>query len=249
VADTVVAPYNVVPELDEGVAVVVVEAVAANMGLVAPAPGFLQGLRDACDAVGALLMFDAVITGFRLGAGGATEWSGVQPDLWCFGKVIGGGLPVGAFGAATSIMSHLAPVGSVYQAGTLSGNPLATAAGLAVLAELDADAYARLRRTAEQLADGLTDAFASAGVAAQVPRVGPLVGVFFGDRLPTDADEATASVDLGRYPEFFSGMLRRGIALAPGPYEVMFPSLAHGPAEIERTVTAAAEVAREMGSA
>ena len=129
VADTIVAPYNVVPELDESVSVVCVEPVAANMGLVAPAPGFLQGLRAECDRVGALLLFDEVITGFRLGIGGATTWSGVQPDLWCFGKVIGGGLPVGAFGGRADVLAVLAPLGPVYQAGTLSGNPLATAAG------------------------------------------------------------------------------------------------------------------------
>jgi glutamate-1-semialdehyde 2,1-aminomutase len=118
------------------------------MGLVAPAAGFLQGLREACDRVGALLLFDEVITGYRLAVGGATEWYGVQPDLWCFGKVIGGGLNVGAFGASRAVMSHLAPIGGVYQAGTLSGNPLATAAGLAALELLDADAYARLDATA-----------------------------------------------------------------------------------------------------
>ena len=144
VADTVVLPYNVVPHLDETVAVVCVEPVAANMGLVPPAEGFLAGLRAECDRVGALLLFDEVITGFRLAVGGATEWSGVTPDVWCFGKVIGGGLPVGAFGSSAEVMSNLAPLGPVYQAGTLSGNPLATAAGLAVLSQLDPEAYERL---------------------------------------------------------------------------------------------------------
>ena len=136
VADTEVVPYNVVPELDERVACVIVEPVAANMNLVPPRPGFLEGLRDACSASGALLIFDEVITGFRLGPAGATGWSGVTPDLWCFGKVIGGGLPVGAFGGRRDVMAELAPGGPVYQAGTLSGNPLATAAGLAVLGEV-----------------------------------------------------------------------------------------------------------------
>jgi len=147
-----VHPYNVVPTLDETVAVVIVEPVAANMGLVPPADGFLTGLRAECDRVGALLLFDEVITGFRLGVGGATGWSGVTPDLWCFGKVIGGGLPVGAFGASAAVMSSIAPLGPVYQAGTLSGNPLATAAGLAVLSQLDASAYERLVATATALA-------------------------------------------------------------------------------------------------
>ncbi len=137
VADTVVVPYNVVPDVDDEVACVIVEPVAANMNLVAPRPDFLAGLRAACDAVGALLIFDEVITGFRLGRGGATVWSGVTPDLWCFGKVIGGGLPVGAVGGSRELLSALAPGGPVYQAGTLSGNPLATAAGLAVLSRGD----------------------------------------------------------------------------------------------------------------
>jgi glutamate-1-semialdehyde 2,1-aminomutase len=144
VADTVVAPYNVVPRLDDSVACVIVEAVAANMGLVPPADGFLEGLRAACDAAGALLIFDEVITGFRLGIGGAAAYSGVRPDLWCFGKVIGGGLPVGAFGGRAEVLSVLAPLGPVYQAGTLSGNPLATAAGLTVLQKMTAGSYDRL---------------------------------------------------------------------------------------------------------
>ncbi|MSV91334.1 MAG: aminotransferase class III-fold pyridoxal phosphate-dependent enzyme, partial [Actinobacteria bacterium] len=227
VADTVVAPYNVVPELDESVAVVCVEPVAANMGLVAPAPGFLQGLREACDRVGALLLFDEVITGFRLGVGGATTWSGVQPDLWCFGKVIGGGLNVGAFGASRALMSHLAPLGGVYQAGTLSGNPLATAAGLAALALLDVGAYESLDAIADRLATGMREAFASEGLAAVVPRVGPLVGVFFGDTAPTNFDEADVLARNGIYPKVFHELLTRGVALAPGAYEVLFPSLAH----------------------
>jgi glutamate-1-semialdehyde 2,1-aminomutase len=248
VADTSVLPYNVVPTLDDTVAVVCVEPVAANMGLVAPADGFLQGLRDECDRVGALLMFDEVITGFRLAVGGATETSGVTPDVWCFGKVIGGGLPVGAFGASAAIMSNLAPLGAVYQAGTLSGNPLATAAGLAVLSQLDASAYDRLVATAAALADGLQAAFDRAGVPVTVPRVGPLVGLFFGPDAPTDFDSAAASVAGGRHPAFFHGMLSRGIALAPGPYEVMFPSLAHSEADIALAVEAAGEVADELAA-
>ena len=246
VADTIVAPYNVVPDLDETVAVVCVEPVAANMGLVAPQPGFLQGLREACDRVGALLLFDEVITGFRLCRGGAAEWYGTRPDLWCFGKVIGGGLPIGAFGASTEIMSGLAPLGGVYQAGTLSGNPLATAAGLATLNLLDDDAYQQLEATATALQEGLQDAFAVAGVTAVVPRVGPLVGLFFAEEAPTDFDEARKAADNGLYPPFFHGMLSRGVAFAPGAYEAIFPSLAHTEAEIEATIAAATEVAQEM---
>ncbi len=246
VADTIVAPYNQVPAIRSDVAVVVVEPVAANMGLVPPAPGFLEGLRAACDEAGALLMFDEVITGFRLGVGGASERFGVTPDIWAFGKVIGGGLPVGAFGASRELMGHLSPLGPVYQAGTLSGNPLATAAGLAALAELDADAYGRLEATATRLADGLADAIGSAGVAVQVPRVGPLVGVFFGDTAVTDFPTAQASAESGMYRRFFRAMLDRGIALAPGPYEALFPSLAHTDAHVDQTVSAAADAAAEL---
>jgi glutamate-1-semialdehyde 2,1-aminomutase len=252
VADTIVAPYNVVPRLDDSVAVVCVEPVAANMGLVPPRPGFLRGLRDECDRVGALLMFDEVITGFRIGVGGATAWSGVTPDLWCFGKIIGGGLPVGAFGGSAELMSNLAPLGPVYQAGTLSGNPLATAAGLTVLSLLDEDAYSRLAATAEVLADGLSAAFADAGIPAVVPRVETLVGIFFGDSdvfggaAPVDFGTARASVALGRYPAFFHGMRERGIALAPGPWEVCFPSLAHSDDDLRITIEAAHEVARSL---
>jgi glutamate-1-semialdehyde 2,1-aminomutase len=248
VADTVVAPFNVVPHLDETVAVVVVEPVAANMGVVPPDPGFLAALRVACDDVGALLLFDEVITGFRLARGGAVEWFDVRPDLWCFGKVIGGGLPVGAFGGTTELMANLAPLGPVYQAGTLSGNPLATAAGLAALAELDHAAYEQLDATAARLARGLTEAIGTSGLAVQVPRVGPLLGLFFSDGPVRDFDQAVVAAESGIYPAFFHGMLDRGIALAPGPYEALFPSLAHTDADIDRTVDAAGEVAAELAA-
>jgi glutamate-1-semialdehyde 2,1-aminomutase len=244
VADTVVAPYNVVPEVDDEVAVVCVEPVAANMGLVAPEPGFLQGLRDACDAAGALLLFDEVITGFRLGAGGAAERYGVTPDLWCFGKVIGGGLPVGAFGGRRDVMQHLAPLGDVYQAGTLSGNPLATAAGLAVLDRLDAGTFERIEATATALAEGLAGAIGDLGV---VVREGTLVGIHLGaGRPPRDYDEAKAAVERGAYPRFFHGLLERGVALAPGPYEALFPSLAHRGLDVDATVEAASLAARDV---
>jgi len=249
VADTIVAPYNVVPELDETVAVVCVEPVAANMGLVAPEPGFLEGLRQACDRVGALLLFDEVITGFRLCYGGAADWFGVKPDIWCFGKVIGGGLPVGAFGASRHVMSGLAPLGGVYQAGTLSGNPLATAAGLATLSLLDDDAYGFLEATAIRLQSGLETAFTDAGVSAVVPRVGPLLGLFFAGTPPRHFDDATRAAGTGRYPQFFQWMLKRGVAFAPGAYEAIFPSLAHTGAEIDVTVGAAVDTAREMATA
>ncbi len=256
VAETVVAPYNLIPELDDQVACVIVEAVAANMGLVPPDAGFLEGLRSACDAVGALLIFDEVITGFRLSEGGASAWSGVRPDLWCFGKVIGGGLPVGAFGGRSDVLAVLAPGGPVYQAGTLSGNPLATAAGLTVLETLDTASYAalsgRVAGFAGQLQSLLTAALGKAEqvdgagrpVEARVPVVGPLFGLFFvpaGSGQVRDYDGAEASATTGLYSRFFRAMLDRGVALAPGPYEVAFPSMAHGDAELADTLDVASE--------
>jgi len=243
VADTVVAPYNVVPELDDTVAAVVVEPVAANMGLVAPADGFLDGLRRACDTAGALLVFDEVISGFRLAKGGASEWFKVQPDLWCFGKVIGGGLPVGAFGGRWEIMEHLAPLGGVYQAGTLSGNPLAMAAGQATLDLLDGQAYQRLEATAARLAKGLADTLTGAGLDAVLPRVGSLLGLFLGDREPTCFDEVKVIAENGLYPKVFHALLERGVALAPGPYEVLFPSLAHTDEVVDSTIETAVQAA------
>jgi glutamate-1-semialdehyde 2,1-aminomutase len=245
VAQTVVVPYNVVPEVDVDVAAVIVEPVAANMGLVEPVPGFLDGLRAACDRAGALLIFDEVITGFRLGPGGAQVRYGVTPDLTMFGKVIGGGLPLAAFGGRRDVMEQLAPGGSVYQAGTLSGNPLATAAGLAVLDLLDHAAYTMLEGRAEELARLLPPVIEEAGVAVQIPRVGPLLGLFFTDSPVTNYDEARASVANGIYARFFTAMLERGVAFAPGPYEAVFPSLAHTWNDIERTVDLASAAIRQ----
>ncbi len=236
VADTVVAPYNVVPEIDETFAAVIVEPVAANMGLVSPNPGFLEALRKVCDETGALLIFDEVITGFRLSYGGAAEYFGVNPDIWCFGKVVGGGLPVGAFGARREIMENIAPLGGVYQAGTLSGNPLAMAAGRVTLEFLDRDAYKQLTTTAARLADGLTDVFSSAGFSALLPRVGSLVGLFFGEKSPTNFDEAQELAGNGVYPKVFHALLQQGVAFAPGPYEGLFPSLVHTDEIIDRTL-------------
>ncbi len=246
VADTLVVSYNVVPEIGDDVACVIVEPVAANMGLVPPVPGFLEGLRKACDAAGALLVFDEVITGFRLGPAGASGFYGVTPDLWCFGKVIGGGLPLAAFGGRRELMSQLAPLGPVYQAGTLSGNPLATAAGLASLSMLDAGAYEELGTRVARLAAGMAEALASAGVTAQVPVAGTLVGVFFAGEPVTDYSGAKASAGTGRFPRLMHGLLDRGVAIAPGAYEILFPGLAHGPEEIDAVVEAVAEVAGEM---
>jgi len=254
VADTEVVPYNVVPELDERVACVIVEPVAANMNLVAPAPGFLEGLRAACDEAGALLIFDEVITGFRLGPDGASGWSGVRPDLWCFGKVIGGGLPVGAFGGPRDLLRELAPGGPVYQAGTLSGNPLATAAGLAVLGAVGPADYEALSARVAVFAKELESAIASGGLSVATPVVGPLVGLFLAPASdgplvpPTDYVTSRAVAGNGVYPGFFHAMLRRGVALAPGPYEVLFPGLAHDDAVLGRVVEAAAGAAAELAS-
>jgi glutamate-1-semialdehyde 2,1-aminomutase len=245
VAQTIVAPYNQVPDLDDDVACVIVEPVAANMGLVPPEPGFLEGLRKACDASGALLVFDEVITGFRLGSGGAQQHYGVTPDLTCFGKVIGGGLPVGAFGGRADIMDVLAPIGPVYQAGTLSGNPLATAAGLAVLDELDDGVYMMLEGRAEQLAGWLRDVISEAGLPITVPVVGPLLGLHFAPEPAVDYDTAKQT-DEKCYAAFFHAMLDRGVAFAPGPYEIAFPSIAHSKDELERVADLASAAAQEV---
>ena len=243
VADTIVAPYNVVPEIGPDVAVVIVEPVAANMGLVAPAPGFLEALRDACTKSGALLLFDEVITGFRLGAGGATTWSGVTPDMWCFGKIIGGGLPVGAFGGSKAVMSYLAPLGPVYQGGTLSGNPLAMAAGLAVLAMCTDDAYTDLEARTSRFVGALTNAISSSGLPIQVPRIGTITGLHLSATPINNYDEARAANANGLYAPFFHEMLKRGVAMAPGPYEALFPSFAHTDADLDVVVQCAGESA------
>jgi glutamate-1-semialdehyde 2,1-aminomutase len=227
VAETLVVPYNQVPSLDDSVACVILEPVAANMGVIAPSPGFLEGLRAECDRVGAVLVFDEVITGFRLGTGGAQAEYGVVPDLTTFGKVIGGGLPVGAVGGRRELMETLSPLGPVFHAGTLSGNPLATAAGLAALDLLDDDVYAELGTRAQRLSAALTDACSSAGFAARFPVVGTLLGMVCGDvDLPTDFEGAKRT-DEAAYARFFHAMLAEGVAMAPGAYEAIFVGLAH----------------------
>ena len=230
VANTIVAPYNVVPDIDDTVAAVIVEPVAANMGVVAPVPGFLEGLRAACDKVGALLVFDEVITGFRLGAGGAQAHFGVTPDLTCFGKVIGGGLPIGAVGGRRDVMETLSPLGKVFHAGTLAGNPMATAAGLAALSVLTPEVYDAIERRASRLASLLVDGASAAGLRLSVSRVGTLTGVFLGDALdgrsPVNFDEAKRT-DESAYARLFHAALSEGIAMAPGAYEALFVGLAH----------------------
>jgi len=243
VRDTRVVPYNVVPQLTDDVACVIVEPIAANMGLIAPAPGFLEGLRTECDRVGALLVFDEVITGFRVARGGAQELFGVRPDLSTFGKVIGGGLPVGAYGGRIDVMSCVAPLGPVYQAGTLSGNPLATAAGLAVLDLLDDAAYRQLRDTAQRPGDGLAKAFAGAGLDVCVPVESTLVGLYFGPQPATDYASARHTNE-AEYARVFHELLERGVAIAPGAYEVLFPGLAHDENLVDEIIAVAERLAR-----
>ena len=247
VADTIVAPWNELPELDESIAALILEPLPANMGIVPPSPNFLLELRKACDSKGVLLIFDEVITGFRLSKGGASQWYGVQPDLWCFGKVIGGGLPMGAYAGSKEIMSNIAPLGDVYQAGTLSGDPIATAAGIAQLHLLTNDAaYGALTESARNLSDGLFEIFKNAGIEAVVPRVGTLLSIFFTKSKPINFDEAQSAAENGIYAKFFHGMLKRGVALAPGPYEALFPSLAHTKDVIEKTLEIAEETISEI---
>ena len=238
VANTLVVPYNIVPEIGNDVAAVIVEPIAANMGVVAPAPGFLEGLRAACDKAGALLIFDEVITGFRIGMGGAQAKYDVRPDITCFGKVIGGGLPIGAIGGSRAVMENLSPLGKVFHAGTLAGNPLATAAGLAALNELTQDVYMELGARARQLATLLRDACTSAGIVAQFPVVGTLVGAYFGKSVPTNFDEAKQT-DEKMYAKFFHAMLNEGVAMAPGAYEALFVGVGHTDLVMDQLAAAA----------
>jgi glutamate-1-semialdehyde 2,1-aminomutase len=254
VADTIVVPYNDIAALDAALAehgaqtaAILVEPIAANMGLVAPAAGFLAALRDRATKHGALLVFDEVITGFRVGLGGAQGRYAITPDLSIFGKVIGGGLPLAAVGGRADVMDALAPIGPVYQAGTLSGNPLATAAGLAVLNQLDDGSYAELEQTAERFADGLRKAFAGAGLAAQVTRTFTLLGIFFAHAPVTDY-EAARRADHATYARLFHSLLDQGVFFAPSGYETLFPSLAHRTADIEVTLDAVATAATEIAS-
>jgi glutamate-1-semialdehyde 2,1-aminomutase len=223
-------------------ACVIVEPVAGNMNCIPPVPGFLEGLRELCDAHGAVLIFDEVMTGFRVARGGAQERYGVRPDLTTLGKVIGGGMPVGAFGGRREIMERIAPLGPVYQAGTLSGNPIAMAAGLKTL-ELIAEAgfYEGLDERTRQLVEGLRGRATKAGVALATNQVGGMFGIFFTDaEWVTSFAQATAC-DQAQFRAFFHAMLERGIYLAPSAFEAGFVSAAHGMNEIETTMDAAAE--------
>ena len=240
--DTIVCPYNdvdaaaaAVAQYGEGLAAIIVEPIAGNMGVVPPEPGYLEALRALCDAAGALLIFDEVISGFRVGRGGAQELYGVIPDLTVLGKIVGGGLPLAAFGGRADVMDHLAPSGSVYQAGTLSGNPLATAAGLAMLRRLrDPEVYAELERRGARLEQGLAP-------FGRVQRVGAMLTLFCTDEPVRDFDDASRC-DTERYGALFRHLLARGIYVAPSQFECLFPSLAHGDDEIDRTIEAVTDV-------
>jgi glutamate-1-semialdehyde 2,1-aminomutase len=232
------------------VAAVIVEPVAGNMGVVAPAPGFLAGLRELCTRHGAVLIFDEVITGFRVAFGGAQQRYGVEPDLTCLGKIIGGGLPVGAYGGRADLMRHVAPLGEVYQAGTLSGNPLAVAAGLATLRALRADrgAYDRLEDLGARLEAGFRRAADKASVPVSVNRVGSMLTGFFTDA-PVRSYADARRADTARYARFFHGMLERGVYLAPSQFEAAFVSLAHTAGDLEHVERATAESLASLAAA
>jgi len=245
VADTLSVPYNDLEQLEavfrrfpDAIAAVTVEPIAGNMGLVLPATGFLAGLREMTTRYGALLVFDEVMTGFRVARGGAQGLFGIAPDLTCLGKVIGGGLPLAAYGGRRDLMSRIAPAGNVYQAGTLSGNPLAVAAGLATLAELQAPGvYERLSAASSALAGGIRSAAGAAGIPLESVAVGGMWGFFFTDRPVTDYATAK-SADTGRYARFFHAMLDAGVYLAPSQFESAFVSVSHGEREKEATLAA-----------
>ena len=223
------------------IAGIIVEPVAGNMGVVVPRAGFLEGLREITRRHGALLIFDEVITGFRVARGGAQELFGVVPDLTCLGKIVGGGLPVGAYGGRAEIMDQVAPLGSIYQAGTLSGNPLAMAAGAETLTLLQAPGvYAELEAKGERLARGLGDAAAACGVVARVNRVGSMLTAFFADG-PMEDYASVKRADAARYGVFFRAMLERGVSLAPSQFEAAFVSLAHTSEDLDTTIAAARE--------
>jgi glutamate-1-semialdehyde 2,1-aminomutase len=249
-AATVIVPWNDAQALVAAterhrLAAILAEPVPANMGLVPPEPGFLALLRERADATGALLIFDEVISGFRVARGGAQEHFGVAPDLTILGKIVGGGLPAAAYGGPRALMERIAPAGDVYQAGTLSGNPLAVAAARATLARLDAPAYRRLAQFTEALATGLGAVAAEAGRAVQVHSLPGLLTVFFSDSSVTDYETA-AACDLDAYGAWCRALLERGVYPPPSQFEAWFPSLAHTDEDAQRTLDAARKAFREL---
>ncbi|HEV3141982.1 MAG TPA: glutamate-1-semialdehyde 2,1-aminomutase, partial [Vicinamibacterales bacterium] len=251
-ADTIVARYNDVESVCSAfdanrnqIAAVIVEPIAGNMGVVPPAPGFLQALRELCTAERTVLIFDEVISGFRMSAGGAQALFSVAPDLTCLGKIIGGGLPVGAYGGRAALMKFVSPEGPVYQAGTLSGNPLAMTAGLWALDRLTPKLYASLAQLGARLAAGLADAARDAGVALQVNAIGSILTPFFTDRAVRDEESAT-SADVSRYARFFRGMIVRGVYPPPSQFEAWFLSAAHTTKDVDKTIAAARATMKEL---
>ena len=249
-AHTITLPFNdtdavaqAFDELGEEIACVIVEPIAGNMNMVPPVPGFLETLRDVCSNSGAVLIFDEVMTGFRVAKGGAQAVFGIEPDLTTLGKVVGGGMPAAAFGGRADIMADIAPDGPVYQAGTLSGNPVAMAAGLATLELIDKPGfYDQLGERTRQLTDGLAAAAAGTGVALCVEQQGGMFGFVFAESGPVRSFAQVAAADVERFKAFFHGMLNEGVYLAPSAFEAGFVSAAHGESEIEQTVAAARKV-------
>jgi glutamate-1-semialdehyde 2,1-aminomutase len=251
-ADTLLAPYNDAGSVErlcesfpDQIAALIVEPIAGNMGMVLPEPGFLQRLRDVCTRYRVMLIFDEVISGFRIGTGGAQAWSGVAPDLTCLGKIIGGGLPVGAYGGREDVMRLVAPAGPVYQAGTLSGNPLAMTAGLWSLKRLTKNLYKHLSELGADLADGLADAARRAGVALQVNGMGSALTPFF-TSTPVKNYQTALRADAANYGVFFKGMLARGVYPPPSQFEAWFLSGAHTKRDVDKTIKAAREAMREV---
>jgi glutamate-1-semialdehyde 2,1-aminomutase len=251
---TLSLPFNdieaikkVMADKGDKVACIVVEPVAGNMGLVAPENGFLKTLRELTETHGTVLIFDEVMTGFRVAYGGAQSLYGITPDLSCFGKVIGGGLPVAAYGGKKEIMSQIAPQGSIYQAGTLSGNPIAMAAGIATLKQLKKPGvYEALNEKSKRLITGLGNAAQKAGVAARVGHVGSMLGMFFTDRNVANFDDAK-TCDLELFSNFYQGMRQHGIYIAPSQFEVLFLSTAHDDEHVDATIHAAEQVLEKLG--
>lgn len=253
VAHTISLPYNdiesvkkVMDEQGDKIACIIVEPIAGNMGLVKPVDGFLETLREVTEKSGSILIFDEVMTGFRVAYGGAQSLYGILPDITCLGKIIGGGLPVGAYGGKREIMEHIAPHGPVYQAGTLSGNPVAMAAGIATLMQLKKPGfYENLDKKADLLATGLEKAAEKAGVKVRVDRAGSMLGLFFTDRDVKNFEDAKTS-DLDMFSAYYNGMLEKGIYLAPSQFEALFVSAAHETEHIDKTIKSAEEVLKNL---
>jgi len=251
---TITLQYNDIDEVKQAfaevgdkIACIIVEPVAGNMNCIPPVPGFLEGLREVCDQYQSVLIFDEVMTGFRVALGGAQQHYGVMPDLTTLGKVIGGGLPVGAFGGKREIMQQIAPLGPVYQAGTLSGNPISMAAGLATLNLISAPGvHDELSKKAQMLCQGLCDAAESEGIALSTNQVGGMFGVFFSEEKNISRFAQVTKCNIERFQKFYHGMLENGVYLAPSAYEAGFVSMSHGDAEIEATIAAAKNVFKSL---